>query len=318
MELRTLGSLGSVSALTLGGGGLGQVWGKTTRTEAVATIRHAVAAGITMLDLAPSYGDAEEVVGDAFRGDLPVGVRVVTKCRLGNPSTADVYARLSDSLDSSLARLQCPSIDLFVLHGTVTASALPVEAEPRPGVPAQTSLATYRDAVVPAFMRFIAEGRIRAWGITGIQLPKGIFDEDPRPTVVQCVTNFMGTPGGTVPYDEEVPMRELIATVAGAEVGVMGVRALQAGALADFPDRELNPAEARDFKRAAGFRALADDLGASAAFLAYRYALSMANVGTVVVGVKNRRELDECLAAEATGPLSAELVGAVDACVPRV
>jgi hypothetical protein len=39
MEIRTLGSLWPVSALTLGGGGLGQVWGATTREEAVATVR---------------------------------------------------------------------------------------------------------------------------------------------------------------------------------------------------------------------------------------------------------------------------------------
>ena len=54
----------------------------------------------------------------------------------------------------------------------------------------------------------------------------------------------------------------------------------------------------------------------TAAFLAHRYALSMKHVGTVVIGVKNRAELDECLAAEAAGPLPAALVRAVDECVP--
>jgi len=77
------------------------------------------------------------------------------------------------------------------------------------------------------------------------------------------------------------------------------------GPLADTPDRELGPAEARDFERAARFRALARDLGTTAALLAHRYALSMQQVGTVVLGVKNRAELDECLAAEAAGPLPA-------------
>ena len=68
MEIRTLGSLWPVSALTLGGGGLGQVWGATTREEAVATVREAVDAGITLLDLAPSYGagEAESVIGAAL------------------------------------------------------------------------------------------------------------------------------------------------------------------------------------------------------------------------------------------------------------
>ena len=37
----------------------------------------------------------------------------------------------------------------------------------------------------------------------------------------------------------------------------------------------------------------------SAAALAHRYALSMPGVDTVVLGVKNRQELKECLQAEA-------------------
>ena len=39
METRKFGNLGEISALTLGGGGIGQVWGPTSREEAVATVR---------------------------------------------------------------------------------------------------------------------------------------------------------------------------------------------------------------------------------------------------------------------------------------
>ena len=42
MRKRDFGSLGPVSALTLGGGGIGQVWGPTTREESVATVVEAV------------------------------------------------------------------------------------------------------------------------------------------------------------------------------------------------------------------------------------------------------------------------------------
>lgn len=42
-------------------------------------------------------------------------------------------------------------------------------------------------------------------------------------------------------------------------------------------------------------------------------ALSVSGVATVVLGVKNRLELDECVAAEARGPLSAAERSAVDA-----
>ncbi|MEJ2132460.1 MAG: aldo/keto reductase [Gammaproteobacteria bacterium] len=83
-----LGGLWPISRLTLGGGGIGQVWGRTTRAEAEATVRAAVDAGINLLDLAPSYGrgEAERVVGSTFNGKLPQGVRVTTKFQLGNPT----------------------------------------------------------------------------------------------------------------------------------------------------------------------------------------------------------------------------------------
>jgi aryl-alcohol dehydrogenase-like predicted oxidoreductase len=47
MKTRQLGKLWPISALTLGGGGLGQVWGATDRAEAVATVRLAVDGGVT-------------------------------------------------------------------------------------------------------------------------------------------------------------------------------------------------------------------------------------------------------------------------------
>ena len=53
MEIRPFKPFGSVSALTLGGGGLGQVWGETTRDEAVATTRLAAEQGVTHFDMAP-------------------------------------------------------------------------------------------------------------------------------------------------------------------------------------------------------------------------------------------------------------------------
>src|SRR5438034_10383698 len=89
MRQHDFGRLPPVSTLTLGGGGLGMLWGKTTFEECVATVHAAVAAGITLFDLAPRYGDgkAEEVVGAAFAGRLPDGVRVTSKCNLGNAHT---------------------------------------------------------------------------------------------------------------------------------------------------------------------------------------------------------------------------------------
>ena len=87
--------------------------------------------------------------------------------------------------------------------------------------------------------------------------------------------------------------------------------------LTDAIDRDVHPksAELKDFQRSAGFRELAKSNGVSAAYLAHLYALSMPGVDTLVLGVKNREELSECLAAEAAAPMSAELIAAIDASV---
>jgi aryl-alcohol dehydrogenase-like predicted oxidoreductase len=313
MERRTLGRIGEVSVLTLGGGGLGQVWGATSRDETTATVREAVDAGIDLIDVAPGYGDgeAERVVGEAFAGRLPEGVRISTKCGLGNANPGDVRTTLEKSLDDSLERMRLSFIDLFFLHNPITA-----EAEPG-GRATPTSLFT--EAVRPAFEDLVRRGRIGAWGITAMAEPGEIIralGAEPAPAAAQCVANLLDSAGELAPDGRP---RDIIASAHRHGVGVMGIRAVQAGALTDGVDRDLPPEHSTmaDFRRAAPFRALARELGESAAALAHRYALSMSGVDTVVLGVKNRTELRECVAAASAGTLTPDLVQAIDAAVRR-
>jgi aryl-alcohol dehydrogenase-like predicted oxidoreductase len=117
-------------------------------------------------------------------------------------------------------------------------------------------------------------------------------------------------------WDGPARPREIIAAASTNGVGVMGIRAVAAGSLTSGLDRTLPPdgPEARDFERAAKFRDVSTELGVSPAFLAHQYALSMPGVSTVVLGVKNREELRECLAAEAAGPLDTEMFDRLTAC----
>src|SRR4029077_13948217 len=117
MQQPQFGKLWPVSALTLGGGGLGMVWGETTFEECVATVHDAVAAGIHLIDLAPRYGDgkAEEVFGAAFEGRLPEGVRVTSKCNLGNAPGAEIEPLLRQSIEGSLKPLRLARLDLLFL-----------------------------------------------------------------------------------------------------------------------------------------------------------------------------------------------------------
>jgi aryl-alcohol dehydrogenase-like predicted oxidoreductase len=317
MERRHLGKLWAVSQLCLGGGGLGQVWGETTFDEGVATVEAAVAAGIDLFDLAPRYGDgtAERVVGAAFAGHLPAGVRVTSKCNLGELPAAEIEPTLRRSIAGSLERLCLDRLDLFFLHSNVVPDS--VHRSRWPDAAARmTTYATFVEHVRPVFAKLVGEGLIGAWGLTGIGHPDTIIrllGETPAPAAVQCIANLLDSPGGLKFFDGPAKPREIIAAARANGVGVMGIRAVQAGALTSEIDRPLPPdhPERRDYDRAAGFRRLAAELGESPAALAHRYALSL-GIDTLVLGVKNRAELAECVAAAEAGPLPPELIARID------
>jgi aryl-alcohol dehydrogenase-like predicted oxidoreductase len=313
MEQRRFGNLGQVNALTLGGGGTGQVWGPTSQQEAVATVKAAVDWGITFLDAAPTYGDgkAEDVIGEAFGGKLPDGVRVSTKCRLGNPRPEDVLARLRTSLDDSLARMKLERVDLFFLHNMIVADG-----------DDGTSRTLFVDAVIPAFEILMKESRIGAWGITGIGVPDAILEtieSDPPPQAIQAITNLLDSAGALQRFEGPAKPREIAASAHRRGVGIMGIRAVQAGALTSEFDRQLSDGhpDMADYRRAEPFRELCNELGESPAAVAHRYALSMDEIATIVLGVKNRAELLECVEAESKGRLAPEVMARIDGTVAR-
>ncbi len=322
MQQRSFGRLWPVSVLTLGGGGIGMVWGETTFDECVATVHDAVAAGINLIDLAPSYGNgkAEEVVGAAFGGRLPAGVRVTSKCGLGNAPGGEVEPTLRRSIEGSLGRLRLSRIDLFFLHSNVVPDEQHLARRPD-AASRMTLYETFVAEVRPAFEKLVGEGLIGAWGLTGIGHPDTIIrllGERPAPAAVQCIANLLDSPGALKFFDGPAKPREVMAAARANGVGVMGIRAVQAGALTSALDRPL-PAdhpEMRDYAHSTGFRRIASELGVTPALLAHRYALSLP-VDTVVLGVKNRAELAECVAAAEAGPLPADTIARIDQSVDR-
>jgi aryl-alcohol dehydrogenase-like predicted oxidoreductase len=159
-------------------------------------VRTAVERGITLLDMAPAYGngEAESVVGRAFEGRLPAGVRVTTKHRLGTPPAAEVEPNIMRSLEASLARMRLERVDLFLLHSNIPDGYGASAYADRPA----TRWTTYVDRFVPICERLVADGRIGAWGITGIGIPECILaalNEKACPAAVQCMTNPLDSPG---------------------------------------------------------------------------------------------------------------------------
>ncbi|WP_229069783.1 aldo/keto reductase [Actinoplanes sp. DH11] len=312
MQIRGFGRLGRISALTLGGGGLGGVWGSTDRAEAVSTVHAALDAGITMLDVAPSYGgdfESERVVGEALRQRPAPDVQITSKVQVHDVPPGGDFAGLIDrSLAGSLERLGRDHLDLLLLHTQM----LPRDGSATAGGTIHWD--SYRDAVVPHFERLRDAGTIRAWGITAVGHPAPVLDAlrtDPRPDAAQIIVNPLDMNGDMWIYpDAPSTNDELVRAASAAAIPVLAIRAVAAGSLTDTLDRDLpatHPAAA-DYARAAPFRKLAADRGESAASLAHRYALAVPGVASVILGVKNRTELAECLEAEARGPLPADEV----------
>ena len=240
MQTSKLGPFADVSRLTLGGGGLGLVWGESTEEEAIATIHAALDAGINLIDTAPMYGACEAIIGTAFQGALPAGIRITTKCQLGAPTAGTAAAKLEASLDASLEVMRLDRVDVFFLHSNICADDFVYAHGNEQRAAFATPWSQYIGEVIPAFEGLKRRGRIGAWGITGTGVPATILDalaRDVKPSVVQAITNLLDSPGGIRRYAEPARPREIIAAANANDVGVMGIRAVQAGALTRQFDR---------------------------------------------------------------------------------
>ena len=311
MQQRTLGKTGfQVSALTLGGGGIGMVWGPTTDEECIETVKYAVASGINILDLAPVYGKgkAEEIVGQAWRELTPTPL-IATKVFVMPDERKDLSGAVQRSIDGSLKRLGLSRIDVFQLHNQI-----------EPQEPTSSRRLTLREVVgaggvLEAMQKLKDAGVVKALGFTGIarhDVVRELF-ADGRLATVQLVTNILCSEGemgarGDAPYRDH---GEMLRLAQAAGFGVFGIRPFAAGSLTAAIDRTL-PAEhpvVRDFALAQQHLSfLAVETSSSLSIAAMRYALSLPGVSTVVTGAKNRTELAEAVAAVTAGPLPPALM----------
>jgi aryl-alcohol dehydrogenase-like predicted oxidoreductase len=318
MDERIFKPYGSVSALTLGGGGLGQVWGETTREEAIATVNLAIEKGINHLDVAPMYGngEAEQVVGEVFKGRELDGVKITTKCRLGTLPDNEVYDHLNSSLIRSLGNLNMDRVDLFLLHTQLREDDFQLLTLNDHREKVTTSLSCYFNAAIPAFEKLKAEGKIGNWGIGGLGQNKAIIEVinyKIPPEAIQCVVNPLNSAGAIGYVDKDYDPNKILAASQKSDIPILGIRAVQAGALTSKMDREPHESgrdikDFEDYEKAEPFRNLAAEWEVTPSSLAYRYALSTDKVSSVILGVKNRKELLECLDAEKRGHLSPEQI----------
>ncbi len=125
MRQRKLGANGpAVSALGLGCMGMSDFYGNRDDAEAIATIHHALARGVTLLDTADMYGYGrnEELVGRAIQGHRHE-VFLATKFGIvrpeNRPDVREINGRpeyVRAACEASLRRLKVDVIDLYYQH----------------------------------------------------------------------------------------------------------------------------------------------------------------------------------------------------------
>jgi diketogulonate reductase-like aldo/keto reductase len=110
------------------------------RKAAIAALQHGIALGMTHIDTAEMYGDAELVIADAIAGNRD-DVFLVSKVLPSNASRRGTIT----ACERSLKRLKTDHLDCYLLHWR---GSYPFEE------------------TVAAFDELVRSGKIRSWGVS--------------------------------------------------------------------------------------------------------------------------------------------------------
>ncbi|NOJ38600.1 aldo/keto reductase [Bradyrhizobium australiense] len=111
------------------------------RKAAIAALRRGIETGMTHIDTAEMYGDAEPVIADAIAGLPREQLFVVSKVLPSNASRRGTVT----ACERSLKRLKTNYLDCYLLHWR---GSYPFEE------------------TVAAFEELVASGKIRSWGVS--------------------------------------------------------------------------------------------------------------------------------------------------------
>src|SRR5256712_11489695 len=176
MDYRTLGRTGlRVGALGFGCGNVGGLLIRGTPAERERAVAGALELGINYFAPAPLYGDgqSETTLGQVIRALKP-RLYVGTKFRVPDVPAAELPAAVVRSLEESLKRLGLPRVDLLQCHNLVTRE--------RSG--RSVSVKDMRDAIAPALIRLVEQGKIDFYGMTPLGETAPLH-EGPDPATVQ-------------------------------------------------------------------------------------------------------------------------------------
>jgi aryl-alcohol dehydrogenase-like predicted oxidoreductase len=310
MEYRALGRTGiDVSALGYGCGDVGGLIVRGTPAERTRAVARAVELGVNYFDTATSYGNgvSEQHLGEVLR-ELRPDVYVGTKVRLLPEELGDIRGAIDRSLEGSLRRLGRPAVDLLQLHNPIA------ETPAGSAVSARQVL----DEAIPALQRLQEQGKLKCFGVTALGDPDALHRVIDTGAIytAQVFYNLLNpTAGGQVEGRFPVDFKGLLPRAKQKRIGIIGVRALAAGALSGSSGRHpiampdvspiaSGPTYDADVRAANVLKTLIKDgYVASLPEAAYRFVISHDAVSTVLVGASTIDHLEQAAAAVIKGPL---------------
>ncbi len=290
MHYRPLGNTGmNVSILGLGTAPFGGAYGAFEKADALRAVHTAFDLGVNIVDTSPYYGTtvSESVLGEALQG-IP-RERYFLSTKLGRYGVNDFdfsAARVAQSIDESLARLQVDYVDILLCHDIEFVSLEQIVNE-----------------TLPALYKIQAQGKARFVGVSGLPLKIYSYVLDrARLDVILSYCHYClndNTLETLVPYLQE------------KNVGIMNAAATAMGLLTESGPPAWHPAS-NEIKRACANAAqFCRERGVNIVQLAVQYALANPNFATTFVGSANPREIQENV-RWSKEPLDAELLRQVE------
>ena len=311
MQTRRLGRTGiEVSVLGFGCGAVGGLMVNGSAADQERAVARALELGINYFDTAAMYGNgqSERNLGHVLKSlkpDLYLG----TKVRVPAAERRNIAAAVTASLEASLQRLQRDHVDLFQLHNHILPDGTDADLTPE----------IVLGEVVPAFERLRAQGKTRFFGITAVGDTAALHQvADSRTFDTAQVSYNMLNPSAGRKVAAGYPAHDfddLLAHARNADMGVIAIRVLAAGALSGSEERHplgsprVDPiGSGRDYRvdveRARRLEPIVrEGYAASIVEAAIRYAIAHETVSTALVGYSTLEQLEYAAAAANKGPL---------------
>ncbi len=314
MEARRLGRTGlKVSVLGFGCGAVGGLMVHGDPTEQERAVARALELGINYFDTAAMYGngESERNLGRVIKSLRP-NILVGTKTRIPAGERNRIAAAVTASLDASLQRLQLDRVDLFQLHNHITAEGQEGDLTPE----------IVLGEVAPAFERLREQGKTRFYGITAVgDTPALHRVADARAFHTAQVSYNLLNPSAGATVAAGYPAHDygnLLAHTKAADMGVINIRVLAAGALSGTEERHplgspsVEPIGSGGSYRTDAERArrleplIREGHTDSLIEAALRFAIANDAVSTVLVGYSTLEQLEYAARSIEKGPLSRE------------